>query len=125
MSRIDANLAIPMGDIVRPQGQAETVHAQHKQAQVAELQKASSGDAGNPVASDDLRATAQRLKQVIEAATGQSFAFGLKYDDQHKDLIVEFKDNKGEVVRELPSKEVRELKDRMDELVGLLFNKKA
>ena len=91
MSRIDANLAVSLGDVSRPMSNAHTASDQLKQAQVVAQQQAESGDSDQPVTADQMHATVQRLNKVIESASGQTLALNLKYDDQAKDLIVKLR----------------------------------
>ena len=51
---------------------------------------------------------------------------GFSIHEETEDLVVEITNREsGELIRQIPSDEVLELRARLDELVGILFDKKA
>ncbi len=126
MSRIDAQLATQVADVSRP---LQSVQDQQQQIAAArERTAARTGDEALAVASDapssaEIRQAVSHVKQVIEAASGNQLSF--KLDDTGKDLIVQVVDGKGETIRQIPSKEVLDLRRRIDALVGALVDTKA
>ncbi len=122
MSRIEATVATQVGDASRPRQAVRDGQLQAEQARA--LQVNSENPGGESIRADDLRAVTQQLKQVIEAASGRSLDFSV--DDETKLSYVTVRDLKtGEVIRQIPSQEMRSLKKRIDDMIGLLFDKKA
>jgi len=122
MSRIEATVATQVGDASRPRQAVRDSQLQVEQARSLAVQ--AQDPSNESIKSDDLRAVVQRLKQVIEAASGRSLDFNV--DEDSKLSYVTVRDmSTGEVIRQIPSEEVRELKSRIDEMIGLLFNKQA
>jgi len=119
MSRIDAVVATQIGDISRPPQADRDVQLQSQQATV------SLGTAqGAPVSSEDFRAVASQLRQVIEAASGRRLRFDV--DDESKISYVKITDQAtGEVIKQIPSQDLLDLHSRLDELIGLFINKLA
>jgi len=126
MSRIDAQVATQVSDVTRP---VQVSRDQQLQVAAARLRSSSvtpddavfaSDDAPN---ADEVRAAAAQIKQVIESASGRQLSFGV--DDTGKTLLVKVMTSKGEVIRQIPSKEVLELQQRIHALVGALFDEKA
>jgi flagellar protein FlaG len=121
MSRIEATVATQVGDASRPRQALRDSQLQSEQARVLAVTTNSQGDG---VRAEDLRAVAQHLKQVVEAASGRALDFNV--DEESKLSYVTVRDQKsGEVIRQIPSQEVRDLKARIDEMIGLLFDKRA
>lgn len=126
MSRIDANLAIPMGDFARPPALAEDLVLQQQAARSRAVQRAPADGLGledDTVASDDVRAAAEQVRQVIEVASGRQLSFDV--DDSGKTLLFKITGTQGEVIKQIPSREVLELRQRIDALVGALVDQKA
>ncbi len=123
MSKIDAALATQVSEVVRFPQTARVIQDQGQQAQVTRLQEAGEdGDA--PISREDLQMVTKQLKQVIATTTGKELAFDI--DDDSKSSYVIVRDQKtGEVITQLPSKEVLALKVRLHDLLGALFNKRA
>jgi len=57
---------------------------------------------------------------------GGNLQLGLGTDKMTEDIVARITEKKtGEVVRQIPSKEMLELKSKLEDLVGMLFDKKA
>lgn len=125
MSRIDAPIATQVGDASRPNQTTQMLQDQVKHARVHDLRQSEQVSAPLPLSEEDVRAGAQRVKQVLEAASGKKFAFGLKVDEDTKDIIAEFTDNEGKVIKEVPSEEIRQLTKRLSEFIGVFLDKTA
>jgi flagellar protein FlaG len=119
MSRIDAVVATQIGEISRPPQVGNDIQQQSQQALVT------LGNAeGAAVSSEDFRAVASQLRQVIEAASGRRLRFDV--DDESKISYVKITDQAtGDVIKQIPSQEVLDLHARLDELIGLFINKLA
>ena len=70
-----------------------------------------------------MRSTVAHIKQVIEAASGRQLSFSV--DDTGKTLLVKIVGDQGEVIRQIPSQEVLDLRKRIDALVGAFIDKRA
>ena len=122
MSRIEATVATQVGDSSRPRQAVRDSQLQVEQARSLKVQ--AEDPRNESIKADDLRSVVQQLKQVIEAASGRSLDFYV--DDEAKLSYVTVRDMKsGEVIRQIPSEEVRQLKSRIDAMIGLLFDKQA
>lgn len=122
MSRIDAVVATQVPDVARPVQTDRDVQLQSQQAQ--QVANAQSAEGQQTVDSDDLRAAASQLRQVVEAASGRRLKFDI--DEKSKMSYVQITDlATGETIKQIPSKEVMALHARLDELIGLFVNKKA
>ena len=122
MSRIEANVATQIADTSRPRQAVRDSQLQVEQARVSATTAVD--PANDPAHAEDLKAVTQQLKQVIQAASGRSLEF--KVDEESKQSYVTVRDTTtGEVIRQIPSEEVRDLKRRIDQMIGLLFNKEA
>jgi uncharacterized FlaG/YvyC family protein len=123
MARIDANIATQVGDWTRPNQTARDGDAQAKQAQVKEVQGDEPRMLSTPSA-EEVKAAAARLKTVIETASGRQLDFAV--NERFKELIVQVKDSKsGEVLKEIPSKEFMDLRERLNDLIGMFIDEKA
>jgi flagellar protein FlaG len=61
---------------------------------------------------------------VIETATGRQLDFAL--NDRFKELVVEISDRQsGEVVKQIPSKEFMQLRERLNDLLGVFVDEKV
>jgi len=122
MSRIDAKIAIPVADTVRPQAHAEDQQAQ-PQAALAREAVSPTAPPADPPKADDLRAAAEQVRQVIEAASGRQLSFDV--DDSGETLLFKITGSQGETIRQIPSQEVLDLRQRINALVGTLIDQKA
>ena len=126
MSRIDAQVATQVSDATRP---VQASRDQQLQVAAARLRSSSATPDDAVFASDDapnadeVRAAAAQIKQVIETASGRQLSFGV--DDTGKTLLVRVMTEHGEVIRQIPSKEILELQQRIHALVGALFDEQA
>ena len=123
MARIDANVATQIGDQSRPyqavrDGQAQSAEARRQESSAAEPRTLT------PATADEVKAAAERLRQVIETATGRQLNFDV--NDRFKELVVKISDRKsGEVLKEIPSKDLLKLRERLDDLIGMFIDEKA
>ncbi|MFW5829924.1 MAG: flagellar protein FlaG [Planctomycetota bacterium] len=123
MSSIEMNVATQVGDVNRPQQ-----HQRDRQEQQAAAQASDTGDeskiAVQSITADEVRSAAAELQQVIEVASGRELAFDIFEDTAS--LFVEISDrSSGEVIKQIPSEEVLQLRTRIQELVGVLVNEQA
>jgi flagellar protein FlaG len=122
MSRIENNLATQIGDVIRPQHTAADRHLQVQAAQAQQLQSPDAAD--DAPKATDLRAAAAQLKQIVETASSRRLS--LKIDPNSDQAYMSVTDMAtGEVVKQIPTKEVRLLHARLQEFVGLLLDKEA
>lgn len=122
MTRVDTTVATQIADVDRP---AQTSQDRQLQVQQAALsQSASSADPGTDVASTDANAIAAQLKQVVE--TFSSGRLSLNIDPTGNQLYMQITDSAtGDVIQQIPTKEMRDLHARLQQTVGGLLNKKA
>jgi len=60
----------------------------------------------------------------VEAASGRQLQFNTH--ERSRELLVQVKDmTTGEVIRQIPSKEILAMRDRIADLVGMMLDKKA
>jgi flagellar protein FlaG len=119
MSRIDSSIATQVGDVIRP---SHTIADRQNQTQAAQLLQAdASADAP---AADAVYNAAAQIKQVIEA--GSSRRLSTDIDPDSKEVYMKITDpSTGEVIKQIPSKEVLSLHARLQKFVGLLLDKTA
>ena len=125
MPRIDAPIATQVADIARPRQAHRELRQQAEIARVAQ-DDGSALDlvAAAPPGADDLQASAERLKQVVEAASGRKLRFDI--DDESRSFLVKVKDEQtGEVIKQIPSEAILDLRQRLDALVGMLVDERA
>ncbi len=126
MSRIDAQVATQVSDVTRP---VQTALDHQQQIAVARQRSTvRAPDDASLVADDappahDIRSAVAHVKQVIEAASGKQLSFSV--DDSGRTLLIKIIGEKGEIIRQIPSKEVLDLAKRIDALVGALVNEQA
>lgn len=123
MARIDATIATQIADTARPQQSAQD--AQDQTVEARRVEAASQEPASQtPAKPEEVRAAAERMQRVIESATGRQLDFAM--NDRFKELVVRISDRKsGEVIKEIPSKEFMKLRERLNDLIGMFFNKTA
>lgn len=122
MSRIDANLATQIGDHVRPTNSVVDRQNQQQQAQIQQAQVTANGQ--TPVNADHLHAAAAQLKQVVEAASSRRLSMDIDHDsDQAFMRVTDL--HTGEVIKQIPSKEVMELHARLRDFIGMFIDKTA
>lgn len=123
MPRIDANVATQIGDQSRPY---QAIRESQFQAAEARRSEQLTGEPRTltPASADELKAIAERLQQVIEVATGRQLDFAL--NDRFKEVIVRISDRKsGEVLKEIPPKELIKLRERLNDLIGMFIDERA
>jgi flagellar protein FlaG len=122
MSRIDANLATQIGDHVRPTNSVVDRQNQQQQAQIQQAQVTANGQ--TQVNADHLHAAAAQLKQVVEAASSRRLSMDIDHDsDQAFMRVTDL--HTGEVIKQIPSKEVMELHARLRDFIGMFIDKTA
>lgn len=125
MSRIDANIATQAADVVRPRQSAREIQLQAEQDR-SKKTKDAERDPDQKVESTDLRSATAQLQQVVEAAGVKQLAFGFGEHKESGDTFVVISDkDSGEVIRQIPGEEILALRDRIRELIGIMFDKQA
>lgn len=122
MSRIDANVATQIADHVRPGNTVVDRQQQQQQALVQQGQAAVAGD--KVVGADHLYAAAAQLKQVVEAASSRRLSMDIDQDSEQAFMRVTDLQT-GEVIKQIPSKEVLELHARLRDFIGMFIDKTA
>ncbi|MCS6970131.1 MAG: flagellar protein FlaG [Planctomycetes bacterium] len=123
MPRIDANVATQIGDQSRPYQALRESQLQAAEARRSE-QTANEPRELTPASAEELKATAERLRQVIEVATGRQLDFTL--NERFREVIVRISDRKsGEILKEIPSKELIKLRERLNDLIGMFIDERA
>ncbi len=123
MARIDALIATQIGDATRPGQTARESEAQSTEARRQENNTAEPR-AGSPATPDQVKAAAERLQVVIETASGRQLNFAV--NERFKELVVRISDrNSGEVIKEIPAREFMDLRERLNDLIGLFIDEKA
>lgn len=122
MNRVEANVAPQLADSVRPgQAGADRRH-QAEAADAVQVERAA--DHGAAVSSEDVQAAAAELKQVIEVASSRDLNFNVHRETS--DLYVQISDgSSGELIKQIPGEEVLALRERLQELVGLMVDETA
>jgi flagellar protein FlaG len=127
MPRIDAPIATQVADLVRPAQNGRDVQLQAETARAKTARPDPDEDGALSTATpsaDDIRAAADQLKQVVEVASGRQLRFDI--DDDTRSFLVKVKDQAtGDVIKQIPSEEILSLRQRLDELVGMLVDKTA
>jgi flagellar protein FlaG len=127
MTKIDSQLATQVGDSYRPAAVAADQQQQATYLRSRDLQTTDSSPSvlspnAAPTA-EQVRTASEQVRKVIEAASGRQLSFGV--DDTGKTLLVKIVGSDGEVVSQIPSKEILDLHQRIHALVGAFFDKKA
>ena len=125
MDSITNRLTTLVADVVRPRQSAMETQAQAGQATVDRQARPEAGTVTDrPVTADDVHAAAERLKKVVQAASGRQLEFGLAKSTGS--LFLEIRDrSSGEVVKQIPGEAVLELAERLDAFVGMLLDTEA
>ncbi len=123
MSRIDAAVATQIADVSRPRQSSSEAVLQVKESQVRAMDNEESALSTSQPHQDEVRTAAAKLKKVVESASGRQLSFD--FDDSSKTLLVKVTDKTGEVLRQIPSKEILDLHQRLESLVGMIIDKKA
>lgn len=73
----------------------------------------------------DLEAFTEHLAQAVnEALRSMKYSLQFVVEAKDEDVTVRVLDSEGEVVREIPPEEIRNLQRRLLEMVGVLFDQK-
>ena len=125
MARIDALIATQVGDTTRPiQSNLEANEQANEARRKDETGVGKDALSATPAKPEEVKAAAERMQHVIETATGRQLDFAL--NERFKELIVRVSDRKsGEVIKEVPSKEFMQLRERLNDLIGLFIDEKA
>lgn len=96
------------------------------------LQPLQIGDSGPPRKSEDASqektVSGEMMKKIAESVQSQisimnsSLSFQAYGKNNDKIAIVVSDRTTGEVIREIPAKEVQQMQAKLDELIGLIFN---
>jgi uncharacterized FlaG/YvyC family protein len=123
MTRVDTTIATQIADVDRPAQTSQDRQLQVQQANVT--QSATSADPGSAdITHTDVNAIAAQLKQVVESFS--SGRLSLNVDPTGNQLYMQVTDSStGEVIQQIPTKEMRDLHARLQQTVGALLNKKA
>ncbi len=74
---------------------------------------------------EDLEEAVQDINKRLESI-GSTFRFGLYKDLESKSIVSQLRDKKtDEVIKQFPSEEVLKLKEKLRDLIGLLFDEKV
>ena len=125
MSRIDAILATQISDAVRP-AQVQREQVLQVAAARQRLQTPDADDGSQLLderSQEEVSTAVAHVKREIEAASGHQLSFAV--DDSGKTLLVKIVGEKGQVIRQIPSQEVLDLRKRINALVGALIDEKA
>lgn len=80
---------------------------------------------GNSLTKEQIEAAVSEIKQRLEAI-GSNLTFGLHEDLPSQTIVVQIKDrNSDKVIRQFPQDDVLQLKTKLNDLVGMLLDKKA
>ena len=124
MARIDAVVATQVGDAWRPSQTLRDAEAQSGEARRTSTTNAETPAFASEPSAEELRGSIQRMQKVIETATGRDLEFAL--NDRFKEIVVQISDRRsGEVVKEMPSKEFMQLRERLNDLIGLFVDEKT
>ncbi|MDA8164950.1 MAG: flagellar protein FlaG [Desulfobacteraceae bacterium] len=87
------------------------------------LDKAGPTGRGGDATADRITKTAQEIQKRLDDL-GTKLSFSL--DKATDSIVIQVKDKEsGEVVRQIPSEEMLELKAKLEKLLGILFDKKV
>ncbi|PLX51025.1 MAG: flagellar biosynthesis protein FlaG [Desulfobulbaceae bacterium] len=102
---------------VAPVGKGE------KSAQGELNDQALHGRKAGKLSADDLRDLTEEIQDRFEAMGAK---LGFSVHEATEDIVVEVTEREsGELIRQIPSEEVLALREKLNELVGLLFDKQA
>ncbi len=109
----------------RQQSRVQTVQPGNESARGDLNDKTLQGRASNQqeMSRDELDRNVKEIQDRFDDI-GTSLGFSVKENPEA--VVVEVKDNKtGKVISQIPSKEVLDLRAKLNDLVGILFDKKA
>ncbi|MCB2184686.1 MAG: flagellar protein FlaG [Desulfobulbaceae bacterium] len=74
---------------------------------------------------EDIEEAVEEIQGKLETM-GSSFKFGLYEHLETESIVGQIRDKEtGEVVKQFPSEEILELREKLQDLIGLLFDKKV
>lgn len=80
---------------------------------------------GSALTKEQIESAVAEIRQRLEAI-GSNLTFGFHEDVPSQTIVVQIKDrNSDKVVRQFPQEDVLQLKTKLNDLVGLLFDRKA
>jgi uncharacterized FlaG/YvyC family protein len=75
--------------------------------------------------SEDIRAFTEHLAEAVnEALKNMRYSLEFVVEQKDRSLTVRVLDSEGEVIREIPPEEIRNLQKRLLEMMGVLFDQK-
>lgn len=78
-----------------------------------------------PLSKDEMDRVAKEIQERLDSIGG-NLRLGLGTDDKTASIVARITEkNTGEIVRQIPSEDLLELKSKLEDLVGMLFDKKA
>ena len=120
MQRIDTQVAMQVGDITRPQHSHVDRRLQKEVVDAEELKEAPEKE----INSEDVRTAAAELKQVLEVASGKRLDFGIH--ENTEGLFVKIMEQGTDtVIKQIPSEDIVELRQRIDEIIGVILDEEA
>lgn len=74
----------------------------------------------------ELEEAVEEIQERFKAMGNDHFKFGLFRHQETTDIVARLQDRQsGEVIKQFPSEEVLELREKLQDLIGLLFDKKV
>jgi flagellar protein FlaG len=119
-----AQPVVPAAETVdKNKPQVTPVEKSNNSEQTALDEKAMQNRQREQVSNEEL---AEAVKNIQARLDVMRTRLGFVLHNETDDVIIEVTDRKsGELIRQIPSEEVMELRARLDELVGILFDQKA
>lgn len=113
--------SVDMEDRTRPR--VAPVAKGEKSGQGKLDEQALHGRKAGSLSADDLRDLTEEIQDRFDAMGAR---LGFSVHEATEDIVVEVTERKsGELIRQIPSEEVLALREKLNELVGLLFDKQA
>ncbi len=111
------NVVLPARKIVRPKVVKQKEETNNKSA-------SSNNDSGKKERiSVDLERTVVRVKEFAKTFTTK---LSFSVDPKSKEAIIYVKEkDTGKVIRQIPAEDIQKMTDRMNEIVGILYNRRA
>ena len=80
---------------------------------------------GTQLSQEKIEERVEEIQKRLDSM-GSSLVFGLYMHEKSESIVIQLTDGKsGELVRQFPPEELLELQAKLDDLVGILFDKKA
>lgn len=95
-----------------------------KQAMGFHRSEQSSGNDGSPIGREELRQMVEQMQDQLDSMN-VSLQYSFYGADGEKVAVQVVNRVTGQVIREIPSKEMQVLQTKMSELVGMIFNDNA